>query len=125
MCPSGSHLPSDEEWTTLTDLLDGKTIAGGKLKETGTTHWKTPNNLATNESKFFGLPGGCTNIDGTFAYMGDYGLWWSATDNNEDKAFSRLVSFNDDDILRGLDDKIMGMSVRCIIDSILSNSATK
>ena len=58
VCPTGWHLPTDAEWTTLTDYLGGKNVAGGKLKETGTEHWFSPNTGATNESGFTALPGG-------------------------------------------------------------------
>src|SRR5690554_1847166 len=55
-CPDGWHLPSDAEWTELTDYLGGESVAGGKLKETGTTHWASPNTGATNETGFTALP---------------------------------------------------------------------
>ena len=42
LCPTGWHLPTDAEWTTLTDYLEGLSVAGGKLKEAGTTHWNSP-----------------------------------------------------------------------------------
>ncbi len=63
VCPSGWHLPSDEEWTTLIDYLGGEDVAGGKMKavgtiEAGTGLWYDPNDGATNESGFSGLPGG-------------------------------------------------------------------
>ena len=52
LAPTGWHVPTDDEWTTLTTYLGGESIAGGKLKETGTTHWRTPNAGATNEIGF-------------------------------------------------------------------------
>jgi uncharacterized protein (TIGR02145 family) len=58
VCPTGWHLPSDAEWTQLTDYLGGRSVAGGKLKETGTTHWNSPNTGATNEVGFTARPGG-------------------------------------------------------------------
>ena len=63
-CPSGWHLPTDEEWTILTDFLGGENVAGGKMKEVGTTLWDSPNNGATNESGFTALPGGYRNTNG-------------------------------------------------------------
>ncbi len=58
ICPAGWHLPSSEEWTQLSNWLGGLSIAGGKLKETGTLHWRSPNTGATNISGFTALPGG-------------------------------------------------------------------
>lgn len=58
VCPEGWHVPSEAEWTELTDFLGGEVVAGGKLKETGTEHWKTPNKGATNETGFTALAGG-------------------------------------------------------------------
>src|SRR4029078_12512714 len=52
VCPTGWHVPSDAEWTTLTTYLGGESVAGGKLKENGTVHWESPNTGATNESGF-------------------------------------------------------------------------
>lgn len=60
ICPAGWHLPSKAEWTELTDYLGGGSVAGGKLKEIGTTHWSSPNTGATNETGFTALPGGCS-----------------------------------------------------------------
>ena len=58
LAPEGWHIPSDAEWATLETCLGGSSVAGGKMKETGTTHWTAPNTDATNSSGFAGLPGG-------------------------------------------------------------------
>ncbi len=58
IAPTGWHVPSDAEWAILIEYLGGSDVAGGKLKETGTTHWYNPTTEATNESGFTGLPGG-------------------------------------------------------------------
>jgi uncharacterized protein (TIGR02145 family) len=68
VCPAGWHIPSDAEWTTLTDYLGGASVAGSKLKETGTTHWLSPNTGATNESGFTALPGGGHSRNGNIIY---------------------------------------------------------
>ena len=52
VCPTGWHLPSDVEWAELETYLGGIDVAGGKMKEAGTTHWVSPNTGATNESGF-------------------------------------------------------------------------
>jgi len=58
LAPNGYHIPTDAEWTTLTTYLGGSTLAGGKMKEAGSSHWLSPNTGATNSSGFKGLPGG-------------------------------------------------------------------
>jgi uncharacterized protein (TIGR02145 family) len=78
VCPTGWHVPLDVEWETLKSLLGGEYLAGGKLKETGTTHWETPNVGATNETGFTALPSGCRNI-GYFIGFGVVSYWWCST----------------------------------------------
>jgi uncharacterized protein (TIGR02145 family) len=65
-CPVGWHVPSDVEWKELIDFLGGETIAGNKLLESGTSHWRAPNTGATNTSGFTALPAGYREIDGFF-----------------------------------------------------------
>jgi uncharacterized protein (TIGR02145 family) len=78
VCPSGWHVPTDKEWTTLTTYLGGESVAGGKMKEPGTVHWLGPNNEATDESGFKALPGGTTNFNWGFNFLGLTGSWWSS-----------------------------------------------
>ena len=115
-CPTGWHLPSDDEWTELTDYLGGTGVAGGKLKETGTTHWFSPNTGATNETGFTALPGGYRYDDGTFLDVGDDGSWWSATEGSTSNAWGRYVYYANSDVDRTNDDKELGFSVRCLRD---------
>ena len=75
LAPTGWHVPSDAEWTTLETTLGGDPVAGGKMKVAGTTRWTTPNTGATNESGFAGLPGGTRNNNGTFSNVGSNGYW--------------------------------------------------
>ena len=116
VCPTGWHLPSDAEWTELTDYLGGTSIAGGKLKETGTTHWNSPNTGATNETGFTALPGGYRYVDGSFKFIGGYGFWSSATEQNATYALDRKVVYGDSSVDRGLGTKEVGFSVRCLRD---------
>lgn len=115
ICPTGWHLPSDAEWTTLTTEFGGISVAGGKLKETGTTHWNSPNTGATNESGFSALPGGYRVGDvGTFDNAGNYGSWWSATEFGAADAWLRYLNSNNAEVLHVFNKKSAGVSVRCL-----------
>ena len=116
ICPPGWHLPSDEEWTTLTDYLGGKKIAGGKLKEKGEAHWESPNKGASNESGFSALPGGYRIHDGSYHVIGDYGHWWSSTEFSATGALDRTIYSYDPDVSSYNHDKRYGFSVRCVRD---------
>jgi len=114
LCPTGWHVPSDAEWTILTDYLGGN--AGGKLKEAGYDHWQSPNTGATNESGFTALPGGYRNYDGTFGYIGHSGIWWSASEHDTNNAWYRHVVYYDSNVDRSSVNKELGFSVRCLRD---------
>jgi uncharacterized protein (TIGR02145 family) len=125
-CPSGWHLPSDAEWTQLTDYLSvsGDSVAGGKLKEAGTTHWRSPNTGATNETGFTALPGGNRSSSGAFHNIGGYGPWWSATEAavglhqeyGATNAWSHSMMNSWSHVSRGPSSKEVGRSVRCVRD---------
>jgi len=121
-CPEGSHLPTDAEWTVLTTYLGGESVAGGKMKETGTTHWNSPNNGATNSSGFTGLPGGGRYTYGSFTYIGYYGFFWSSTEYSTPDAWNRYLHYNYDDAYRNYYTKGYGLSVRCLRDVEQQNS---
>lgn len=116
LAPAGWHIPSDAEWTALTTFLGGYTVAGGKMKETGTTHWLTPNTDATNSSGFTALPGGTRYYLGDFFDVGGYGYWWSSTESDSQSAYHRLLTYFYGAISRFTDYKTNGFSVRCIKD---------
>jgi uncharacterized protein (TIGR02145 family) len=80
-CPTDWHLPTDEEWTVLLDYLGGESVAGGKLKEEGTTHWKYPNEGATDEYGFAALPSGFRDGSGFFIYIKELSFWWTASES--------------------------------------------
>jgi uncharacterized protein (TIGR02145 family) len=116
VCPDGWHLPSDAEWTELTDYLGGAIDAGGKLKETGTTHWNSPNTSATNETGFTALPGGFRFVDGAFERIGLDGFWWSATEGGTSLAWYRLMYYDYSNVYRHHSNEELGFSVRCLRD---------
>jgi len=114
ICPSGWHIPSDAEWTLLATYLGNDSLVGGKLKETGTLHWKTPNNGATNSTGWAGLPGGGRDALGSFIGMGVDGCWWSSTASTAIDAWSRLILSYRAGFYREDSDKKIGFSVRCL-----------
>lgn len=115
VCPTGWHLPSDAEWTQLIDYLGGVSVAGGKLKETGTTHWLSPNTGATNETGFTALPGGFL-FEGTLYAIGGNGGWWSATEHDATKAWYQYSYYNGTQVVSYTDNKNSGFSIRCVKD---------
>ncbi len=118
VCPTGWHLPSDAEWTTLTDYLGGKDVAGGKLKETDTIHWHSPNEGATNESGFTALPGGYRTYLGAFCCIGGCGGWWSSTEDGKHLQHAWYLSLdsNYSNVYRGFIYERNGDYVRCLRD---------
>jgi uncharacterized protein (TIGR02145 family) len=116
VCPTSWHVPSDEEWTTLTTYLGGETIAGGKLKETGTMHWSSPNTGATNETGFTALPSGLHYYNGIYVLIGYDGYWWSSTESTTSGAWFRRTYSNAAIVGRYDDYKRDGISVRCVSD---------
>ena len=125
VCPTGWHVPTDAEWSVLINFLDPTAdggnnlpnIAGGKLKSTGLQYWLSPNQDATNESGFSGLPGGGRGSDGgPFGDVGYSGYWWSSSESSTTSAWFRLRLYLYGDVYRGSDDKGDGFSVRCLRD---------
>lgn len=116
LAPAGWHVSDDDEWTALSTSLGGEAIAGGKLKETGNTHWLAPNSEATNETGFSGLPGGHRIYDGTYDYFTRGGGWWTSTEENTNDAWVRYLDHGSFDVWRYLEDKRYGRSVRCVRD---------
>ena len=114
LCPTGWHVPSDTEWTTLITYLGGDSIAGGKLKETGLTHWASPNATATNVTGFTALPAGDRYFEGSYFDIGNKGYWWSSTEQNSTYAWSRFMYYNYSNATRYGNSKASGMSVRCL-----------
>jgi uncharacterized protein (TIGR02145 family) len=113
LCPAGWHVPTISEWTTLSTLLGGDAVAGGKMKTPGTTRWSGSNLSATNSSGFAGLPGGSrSNI---FEDVGNKAYWWSSSQGTHDVwARSLISSHGYISVVGSFPD--YGYSVRCIRD---------
>jgi uncharacterized protein (TIGR02145 family) len=124
LAPAGFHIPTWDDWTTLENCVNNINPVGyssGKMKETGTAHWLSPNTGATNSSGFTGLPGGFRYNRGqgeglTFYNIRDYGFWWSSLEYNTTLAWSRLLISENDIIYRYRNYKHGGFSVRCVKD---------
>jgi uncharacterized protein (TIGR02145 family) len=127
VCPDGWHLPSDAEWKELEIFLGmSKTEAdaifergldeGGKMKETGTVHWKSPNTGSNNFSGFNALPGGYRASHGYFNDLGNYAYFWSASEDVSDNAWYRLLNYSNAVIYRNVNNKAFAFSVRCFKD---------
>jgi uncharacterized protein (TIGR02145 family) len=121
LCPSGWHVPTEEEWTTVITHLGGENLAGGKMKSTGTSLWISPNGGASNESGFTGLPGGNRANNGWFGSLGYSGLWWSSS---EDKYIS--LYFEGCFVRKGsfTGGHSNGFSIRCLKDTVSTPSPT-
>ena len=121
ICPTGWHVPTVYEWTTLTTYLGGESVAGGKMKSTGTIEagtglWLSPNTGATNESGFTAVPAGYRWEYGTFYSIGESGYWWSSSGAPSSKAFSWYLSCGLSNVGYAGLIQIHGFSVRCLRD---------
>ncbi len=122
LCPSGWHVPSDADWTALSNYLGGETIAGDKLKEIGSIHWQPyssyiANTTTTNESGFSALPGGVRSGTGTFQGLMTHAYFWSATGYDETNAWARYMFSGSSELGKSSSySKIFGLSVRCVKD---------
>jgi uncharacterized protein (TIGR02145 family) len=116
LCPTGWHVPTDAEWTTMVTFLGGNT-SGGKLKETGIIHWSSPNTGATNETGFTALPGGSRNYAGAFATdIGNNGYWWNSTESSTTNANSEIMYYYNSNVSSSAPLKGGGYSIRCVKD---------
>ena len=119
ICPTDWHVPTDGEWTALETQLGGFSVAGGKMKSTGTTLWNSPNGGANNSSGFSALPGG-QRLSPASVDIGNVASFWSATTDVTTggggwawfRGLSRLSGF----LNIASTSKDMGQSVRCLKD---------
>jgi len=116
LCPTGWHIPTNEEWQQLREFLGDTLTGGGKLKEAGTSHWLTPNKGADNSSGFTGLAAGIRYFEGTFASVLFYTCIWSATDIGTNEAWYLSLYFGDAIANMSHRSKKHGFSVRCLKD---------
>ena len=112
LAPEGWHVPTDEEWTTLTDHLGGENVAGNKMKSS------TPTWDGDNSSGFSALPMGLRYSVGNFSNERDGGCWWTASPDGTSYAWNRYVYSDDNDVSRHSNHQRNGFSVRCLMDEI-------
>lgn len=116
LCPAGWHLPSDAEFMVMVSFLGGLDLAGGKMKETGTSHWTAPNTGATNESGFTVLPASFRDYLGSFSTpLGERASFWTSSENGGTYAWDYGFYYNSDDAIRSSGAmKTNGFSIRCL-----------
>jgi uncharacterized protein (TIGR02145 family) len=120
LCPTGWHVPAYNEWIQMINYLGGMSLAGGKLKETGTTYWTSPNTGATNTSGFSARPGGFRDTNGgsgTFTYLGTSAGFWSSSLSGQLPATHARhldLSYNSAAVDTSSYSKDGGFSVRCV-----------
>ncbi len=129
VCPSGWHVPSNEDWNNLLNYLDPTTpgfpvegqqssTAGGMMKTVGEQYWLSPNGGATNESGFNGIPAGAKILGSSFLGVGANAFWWSANEYDNDNTYGWFISLNYSDTSIGISGfkKYQGVPIRCIKD---------
>jgi uncharacterized protein (TIGR02145 family) len=130
LCPAGWHVPSDEEWTILSDYLvssgygyqgSGTDIAKSLASENGWITYGTAgcigNDMTSNNATgFSALPGGLRNLQGMFVSIDFVGVWGSRTPVNETDAWFRILNFNYTEFGRSQNKKSCGVAIRCLKD---------
>jgi len=117
VCPAGWRVPTDTDWVVLGNFLGGTTVAGAKMKETGTTHWLATDNSVDNSSSFTGLPGGLRGNPMGYSNKGNTGTFWTST-ALDGGSFPRGICFRltaaNSELTQGLAVGNCGQSIRCI-----------
>lgn len=117
IAPEGWHVATKEDWEELAGELGGLPAAGGKLKETGNTHWNAPNTGADNSSGFTALPSGRREYtDGSFINTGFNGFWWTSSAYNPDYSWYYQINYDFASVVPANFHKQYGFSVRCVKD---------
>ncbi len=114
LCPEGWRVPTSGDWTELRDFLGGRNVAGGKIRQVGTSLWKAPNEGATNSSEFTALPGGFRGPNGLYYMMSEIAMWWSSS-TSADKLPYWITSYTNLELVENNPvPKTNGIAVRCI-----------
>ena len=124
LAPAGYHIPSEAEVLTLQSYLGGGSVAGGAMKEIGTTHWNSPNTGATNSSGWTGLGGGVINAGGTWAGLGEFSAWWTTTPSIAGESFFYQLLYDNAGLFIQSYLKESGYYVRLIKDVVITTTTT-
>jgi uncharacterized protein (TIGR02145 family) len=116
LCPEGWHVPTQADFTTMINNLGGNDLAGGKLKESSTSHWLTPNQGATNSYGFTSLPGGFRETDGSFSSTTLMSGYWSSTPSGDTFARTMELYYDSNSANNGEVNLKKGFAVRCVKD---------
>ena len=117
LAPEGWHVATYDEWTLLANYLGGIDVSGGKSKESGNSHWRSPNTGANYSSGFTALPSGRREYtDGSFINIGYNGFWWSSSAYNPDYSWYYQINYDSENIIAANFHKQYGFSVRCVRD---------
>jgi uncharacterized protein (TIGR02145 family) len=116
LCPTGWHVPTNDDITELVNYVGGSGVAGGRLKEINTVHWNTPNTGATDKFDFTARAGGKRAADGIFDFVKVEANWWTATEYSTLNASYLNILFNYGNSFQAYLHKKTGMSVRCVKD---------
>jgi uncharacterized protein (TIGR02145 family) len=121
ICPPGWHVPTNGEWTALTGFLGGLSVAGGKMKSTGTIEagtglWYSPNAGATNESGFTAVPAGYRRTFGGFNEIGSNGYLSCSSETTQVHAGTQIIHYSGSSVTTNPMSKDYGFSVRCLKD---------
>lgn len=114
LCPEGWHVPVESDWQKLEQYLGGSEIAGAKLKDYYTVYWSEPNYCLTNNYNFSALPGGRRLSYGIFQDIGDYGLWWTSSNNTTFMAMCLSMFHESKGLAITRSALNEGLSVRCM-----------
>jgi len=116
LCPDGWHIPSNDEWTELTEYLGGLEVSGGKMKSTKSEEWSAPNAGADNSSGFSAVGAGFRDKTGIYAGLHEVSYIWSSSEYSPIQGISRKLFYNFQSVSFAGNLKETGFSVRCIKD---------
>jgi len=116
ICPEGWHVPTADEYDVLSTYLGGNSVAGGKMKETGTDHWQSESSGTSNSSGFTARGAGYRLNNGTYGFLNQTFVFWTVSYASNSTAHYRAGSYTSGGITVSSINKEYGFSVRCLED---------